>query len=536
MANVKFPRKEFEKKVKKIDENMKEKIALFGTPLESLTNDEIELEIFPNRPDLLSLQGYLRSFLAFLGKKTGLRKYKINKPEKNFKVKIDSSVKSVRPFTACAIVKNLNFDDEKIKEIVDIQEKLHATIGRNRKKMALGIYPLEKIVLPITYKTEIPEKIKFVPLESNQEMNGKQILSGTPTGREYSHLLQGMDKFPVFRDAKGNVLSMPPIINSHLTGKITENTKEVFIECSGHDFEILKKILNIVVTTLSDMGGEVYSMNLQYGNKKIKTPDLTSKKIKIDLKDCEKLLGIKLKEKQISKFLREMGYDYKKKNAEVPAWRTDVLHPVDIYEDVAIAYGYNNFVPEIPEVATVGEESNEEIKKRKIAEVLVGLRFLEVSSYHLTTKKDIRKTGFRIKTDKVLDSKTDFDTLKPSLLVSLMKIFSENINSQYPQKIFEVGEIFDNLQEKNKLGIAVSGETDFTEIKQVLDYLMKSLDLEYKIEEAEHPSFISGRTAKVILSKIGKEIGFFGEISPYVLKNWHIKMPTVALEIDIEEL
>ena len=115
-----------------------------------------------------------------------------------------------------------------------------------------------------------------------------------------------------------------------------------------------------------------------------------------------------------------------------------------------------------------------------------------------------------------------------------MKILSENTNAQYPQKIFELGTVFQNLKEKEKLCITISGETDFTEIKQVLEYLMKSLDLNFKIEETTHASFIDGRTAKILVSE--KEVGFLGEISPTVLKNWNLKMPSVALEIEIEGL
>ena len=101
---------------------------------------------------MLSYHGFKRSFLAFLGKKTGLVNYKVNPPEKNYEVIVDSSVKDIRPYTACAIVKGLQLDDEKIKEIINIQEKLHITIGRKRKRAAIGIYPLEKIELPITFK------------------------------------------------------------------------------------------------------------------------------------------------------------------------------------------------------------------------------------------------------------------------------------------------------------------------------------------------------------------------------------------------
>src|SRR3989344_3399624 len=237
MANITIPRKEFEKEIK-LTKVVEEKISLFGTPLEKINEEEIEVEIFPNRPDLLSTHGFLRGFKAFLGKEQGLKKYAINPPEKDYKVKISPSVKNIRPFTACAIVKNLRFDDEKIKEIIELQEKLHSTVGRNRKKIAIGIYPLEKITLPIKYEARKPKEIKFIPLEAQKEMDG----------------------LPIFVDAKNKILSMPPIINSHETGKVTHETKDVFVECSGFDFQILKKTLNIIITTLAEMSGKIYQM------------------------------------------------------------------------------------------------------------------------------------------------------------------------------------------------------------------------------------------------------------------------------------
>jgi phenylalanyl-tRNA synthetase beta chain len=436
MANVKFSRKEFEKHCK-LTKEIQEKIPLFGTPLESLTDEEIEIEIFPNRPDLYSLQGYLRGFLSFLGKKK-TRQYKIEKPEKNFTVTIDKSVESIRPYTACAIVKNLKFNDEKIKEIIDIQEKIHTTLGRNRKKIAIGIYPLEKISLPIAFKAMKPKEIKFIPLEETREMSGLEILQRTSTGREYSHLLEGKAKYPVFIDSKNEVLSMPPIINSHKTGKITEQTSSVFIECSGFDFSILKKTLNILTTILSDMGGKIYSMHLNYPDKKETTPDLTPEKTKISIEDCNKLLGLKLKESDIKNLLSKMGhsYDSKTKNVLSPAWRTDILHPVDIYEDIAIAYGYDLFIPEIPPIATIGLQNKRQETKTKISEILIGLGFQEVSSFSLTTPNDqFKKMNSKPKQDEkieVLDSKTDYKILKQDLTHSNLKILSDNLDAEYP--------------------------------------------------------------------------------------------------------
>jgi len=58
MAIITIPKKLFEKEIGKLDEKMKERIAMFGTPVEKINEKEIELEIFPNRPDMLSYQGF----------------------------------------------------------------------------------------------------------------------------------------------------------------------------------------------------------------------------------------------------------------------------------------------------------------------------------------------------------------------------------------------------------------------------------------------------------------------------------------------
>ena len=569
MANIKFPRKQFEKEIGKLDEKMQNKIAMFGTTLESFDDQEVELEIFPDRPDLLSYQGFKRSFTQFLGKKTGLKTYKLKKPEKDFKVIIEKSVKEVRPYTACAIVKGIKLNDDKIKELIDIQEKLHNTIGRKRKKLAIGIYPLEKIKLPITYKALEPDKIRFIPLESEREMSGLQILQKHPTGKDYSHLLAGKSKFPIFTDADNNILSMPPIINSQLTGKVTDKTKDVFVECSGFDFIILKKCLNIIITTLADMGGTIYKMELK--GLKENTPNLNPEKAKISLENTNKLLGLNLTEKQLKQNLEKMGHEYSKGTVLISPWRTDILHEVDLIEDVAIAYGYENFKPEIPEIATIGQENPKETIKRKISNILTGLNFLEISNYHLTKKNDqFKKMSIPEKDTKdfteISDSKTDYDILRKDLSHYAMKIFSENVDAEYPHQIFEIGKVFESsekeseknstdnksgsragnensaekgghlqIQEKEHLCLATSSG-NFTQLKQILEYLSKMIGVEIELEEAEEfPNhFIDGRVAEIFIKN--QKIGYLGEIHPKVLKNWKSKMPVALFEIDLEEI
>lgn len=539
MATIRISKAELKKCIKS-EEELVEKINLMGTPVESVSENEIEVQILPNRPDLLPVQGFLRAFKAYAGKEEGLKHYNIHKPEENYKVKIDSSVKAVRPFTACAIVKGIHFDNEKIKEVIDLQEKLHTTVGRNRKKLAIGIYPLEKIKLPIRFEARKPEDIKFIPLEEDKEMNGLQVLQRTQTGREYAPLLEGIDKFPVFVDANNKIMSMPPIINSNDTGKITEQTKDIFIECSGFDFEVLKKTLNIIVTALADIGGKVYAMELDYGKKEI-TPNLAPEKMKISIENINKLLGLELKEKDIEKLLPKMGYDYSAGKVSIPAWRTDILHEVDIAEDVAIAYGYNNLVPEIPEVATVGEESEESKFKSKIAEMLIGLGLIEISSFHLIKDDEAGRIGVEEKIE-LENSKTEYKFLRPSLLAPALRTFSENKDNEYPQRIFEIGTVFSrDSREKSETGInedenviIASSPGSFTEMKQILDYMTRMLGIGYKLEEHTKKGLIDGRTGIISLNE--KRIGYIGEIHPETLQEWNIKQPVAVIELSLNEI
>ena len=564
MANVKFDRKRFEKEIGKLDEKMQNKIGMFGTTLESLTNEEIEIEIFPNRPDLLSFQGFKRAFLAFLGKKIGLKQYKVHKPKDEYKVTMDTSLKGVRPYTACAVVKGLKLDDKKIKEVVDIQEKLHSTLGRKRKKVAIGIYPMEKIQPPITFKAMEPDKIKFQPLESNREMSGLQILQRHPAGRDYAHLLAGKTKFPVFIDSsenekaegeKGKILSMPPIINSHATGKISEKTKDVFIECSGYDFEVCKKCLNIISSTFADLGGKIYQMELdiktESKHRKENTPDLTPEKKKISRENVNKLLGIELTGKQIKNCLERMGHNYnpKTKEVEVPAWRNDVLHEVDIIEDIAVAYGYENFEPEIPEISTTGEANQEEKIKKKISEIYSGLGMMEISNYHLTKFEDqFEKMGINEKKAseyiKVEESKTDYNVLRKDLTHYLLKIFSENVDSEYPQKIFETGKSFGldksgEVEETEKLSAGIC-PGDYTKIKQILDYMGNMLDIEISYKESSNYNdlghFIKGRVAEVYVGNDKTKAGYIGEVHPKILNKWKVRNPVALFEISLEKI
>lgn len=544
MPTITVNRKVFEKLVeKKLPiEKLKRKISYLGTDLDEITNDEITVEIFPNRPDMLSVQGFARAFSSYIGQNTGLKNFKINDSKQ--KVIIDKSVKNVRPFTVCAIVKGINYDDEKIKEVIQIQEKLHVTYGRNRKKVAIGIYPFEKIKPPIRFLAKNPKDIKFRPLESKREMTGTQIIQQHQTGKEYGHLLDGCLTYPIFIDANDDILSMPPIVNSHITGKINEQTKDVFIECSGFDMPVLEKCLNMIVVAMAEMGGKIYSMTLEYPDKTYTTPDLSPTEMKIDLKYINKLLGLELTNKDFKKYIERMGYGYKNNKVLIPSYRADIMHQNDLAEDIAIAYGYDNFKATIPNVATIGDEAPFEIFKNKISNILVGLGLQEVNTSNLTNEiNQCDRMNIKLPLIELTNSlSAEYDVLRAWVLPSMVEVFKNNKHHDYPQKIFGIGTIFKkntkfetNIEENERLSVAISSDkSDFTEIKQILAYLFAQIDCDFDIVETEHDSFIPGRVARVKVNN--KKVAYIGELSPIVLDNFSLEMPVCAFELNLTEL
>tara|TARA_Y100000310_G_scaffold332477_1_gene408139 strand:+ start:382 stop:2061 length:1680 start_codon:yes stop_codon:yes gene_type:complete len=529
-------------------EELKDRISMLGTDLESIEGDEIEVEIFPNRPDMLSEQGFARAFSSFIGVKTGLRKYKVKDFGSQLIVK---DLPHEWPHAVACVVKGIKFDDEKIKEVIQLQEKLGTTFTRNRKKGGIGLYPLEKISFPVTFTGKKPEDIKFRPLEFPEVINARQILSKHPKGRDYGYIMEDWDTFPVFIDAKGQIMSMPPIINSHDVGKMDETTTDVFIEGTGPDLNTIIISLNILVTSLSDMGGEIHSLEIVYpeDDKKFNFPDLSPSKMKFDLKYINKRLGLELKQKEAITLLEKMGFGYEEKTNHVlvPAYRADILHPVDLVEDIAIAYGYENFAEEIPNVATIGEESPFSVFSRKVKEILVGSKLLEAKNYHLMPFAEINQ---RMQLDKnivALKSSTgDYTHLRNSILPSLMKNLKDNQHYELPHNIFEIGRTFKfdkstetGVGEADKLGLVLCHDkADFTEVRQILDALMDALNLEYKVKETEHPSFIEGRVGEVIVKSKDQEIklGVIGELHPQVIINWELFVPVVGMELDLEKL
>ena len=249
--------------VDEIEETLKD----MGMDVKGITKDidpELKVEITAEKTDMVSAVGIARAIKYYRGIEKKLPEYKLDKAKE--KVIVDKSANFARPKTVCAILYNIDMTQELLDEMIEIQEKIHDSFGRNRKKASIGIYPCSDFKFPVTFLAQKPKDIKFRPLESQEEMNGLDIVTKHEKGKEFGHLLEGLDYYPVFRDSNGDVLSMPPIINSHDTGRVDLNHKELFIEISGHNLTYLDNLLKVIVTTFIEMGASARAVSVEYSN------------------------------------------------------------------------------------------------------------------------------------------------------------------------------------------------------------------------------------------------------------------------------
>lgn len=507
-------------------EELIKKIPMIGASLERLVGDEISIEIFPDRADMLSVEGIARAMRNFLGIEKGLKKYKIAEPK--VEIYVDESVEQVRPFIYGCVIRNIEFNDKSIASLMDLQEKLHFSIGKERKKMAIGVHDFDKVVPPFTYKGVNPNEIKFVPLASNEEMNLNEILEKHEKGKAYAHLLKGKKRYPIIVDKNENVLSFPPIINGQLTA-VTEETKNIFIDVTGIEEKAVMHAMNIIATSLAERGGAMEQVKIINGKEK-KTPDLTPYHTEVKLSYIKKIIGIDVDAK---KCLEKMGHSVKIDGsiAKVisPAWRMDILHPIDIVEDIAIGYGYNLIPDSLPKEITFGESFD----YGKIHGTMIGLGFNEVLTLTLSSKKkefeDMNIKGKAVEVENPISM--HHSIIRYSLIPSLLEILSRNKHNDLPQQIYEFGDVIQEMQQKKILaGVKIDAKTNFTECKSIVEAILRNFGLKMDVEEIKHHSFIDGRCASIIVN--GKHIGYFGEINPDVITKFSLEYPVIAFEMD----
>ena len=388
-------------------------------------------------------------------------------------------------------------------------------------------------------------------------MTLREILMVHPKGVEYGAIVGGHDRLPVLRDAKGQVLSFPPIINSREIGEVQVGDHALFVEVTGTDLSMVALALNIFAANFADRGAVITPVEIQSPVKttfgrRWSTPIDFGKPRAIPLMAIESALGEALGGKEVTTALKSYGYEVKsagRKLAErLPPYRNDFLQTVDVVEDVAISQGYARFAPVMPSQFTVGGLSRLEQMADRVRHLMVGMEFQEIISNIMGSHQDfctrMRLDGTEwakvVEVDNVMS--LSYSCLRQWITPSLLQVETNSSRAFYPHRMFEVGEVAvpDGTVDVGSRTVTMLGAViahagaNFSEIHSCLDLLLYYLDRPFTLEPLAHPSFLDGRVGRIVSH--GKAIGLLGEVHPEVLEHWQIGVPVVALELEIDRL
>ncbi|MEM3027755.1 MAG: phenylalanine--tRNA ligase subunit beta [Candidatus Bathyarchaeia archaeon] len=531
---------------------LRDRLPFLGTAWEGASEEDFEVEVFPNRPDMFSTEGLARAFAGFINHRRGIIHYPLEPSD--YKTFVDASVRDVRPYIVVSVVEDVRLTEEGLKSIMQLQEKLHVSFGRNRRKASIGIYDADKVRFPLSYTTR-DRGFEFQPLDFPERISIGEILRRHPKGMEYAFILQGFDRYPILMDSLGIVLSMPPIINSEDT-RVMPSSRNLVIDVTGLDYRTINAVLNIVTCALVERGGKVRAVSVYYPydtefGRILITPDLSPRRHILKISSVRKLTGLEIGADEVRRLLEAMRFGVERVDGDaitvlVPPYRADIMHEVDLVEDVAIAYGYDRILPEIPPISTIGGEDPMEVFSSKIRELMVGFGYQEVMTYILTNPTTLFKKMRLSETKNLVELRnpktSEYTVCRNWLIPSLLEVLSRNTHRTYPQRIFEVDDVIEpypkaetKARSLRKLAlVTIHNEADFAEVRALFDALFDALGLKAEVIPSDHPSFLEGRYGMISLK--GRILGFLGEVHPEVLEAFGLEHPAAAMELDLERI
>jgi phenylalanyl-tRNA synthetase beta chain len=559
-----------------------------------------------------------------------LQVYQRITPTKREVMLVDKSASPQRPFCVCAVLRNVTFDANRYKSFIDLQDKLHQNICRRRTYVAIGTHDLDTIQGPFKYRNLPPSDINFVPLteNNNKSFNSKDLLDHYRTDpsckhlKPYTDIIYDSDVYPVITDANDTVLSLPPIINGKHS-RIQLHTKNVFIECTATDLTKANIVLDTVVTMFSEHCAAPFTveevevvyevpppaqqfadssevspaalstLGLTKGDPKATvaqiTPLLSKRPCDAALSEINGIIGVQLEPDEIcrlcnkmqlgpAEFLPETGVV----RVQVPPTRSDVLHAVDVIEDVAIAYGYNNLEMMVPKTNTVGgplpinqftDLLRAEIARAGYMEMLT--HGLCSTAENFTNLK--REIGPAVSLSN--PANIEYEVVRTTLLPGALKTLAHNKSISHKEgvKLFEISDVV--VPEDNEVGaknirklvgLHAAHSSAFEVVHGLVDRVMRCAqivplasyattsmtaadftgvkkisrpDVLYFLKPSDDPVYFTGMGADIVLQSIGEDgvkkdvvIGNVGVVHPDVLANFEVTYPCCVMEMDLEAI
>ncbi|RQG95130.1 phenylalanine--tRNA ligase subunit beta [Natrarchaeobius chitinivorans] len=557
----------------KSDDELKDDLFGLGLEYEGQTEDgAFELEFAPDRLDRLSVEGVARSMRYQYGDARGIHVPSPNSPE--WTIVVDDSVPEERPYVTGAVIRDVDLDEESLESLIQLQEKLHATMGRKRAKGAIGIHDLTMLKgsaategnPTIEYVGVEPDGDRFVPLDSDAEMTPAEVLEDHQTGQTYADLVSEYERYPAIYDDLG-LFSFPPVINGRRT-EVSTDSRDLFVEMTGTDQWTIDKMLNIVCYALAARGATLEEVRVEYpngesGGRELVRPDLSTKTKSVSHDRIETILGIDLDPDEVIDLAERSGLEAEKREGgadgddlvyvvTIPPYRVDVLHPLDVIDDLGRAYGFNDLEPKYPDVGTVGGRHERSRLEDSVRTQLVGLGFEDLLNFHMISEAENFDRLEIAPDDEVYGAgeppaikgpySEDYTMLRTWVTPSLLMVLERNTHRAYPQNLAEIGftaAVDDSentgVAERRRVGaVLASHEAGYEDAKARLQALCRRFDVDLETPPTDHPTFISGRTASVMID--GEAVGVIGEVHPKVLVEHDLEVPVAGFEFDLEAL
>ncbi|KAL9191511.1 hypothetical protein ACHAXT_001217 [Thalassiosira profunda] len=568
-------------------------VKLSKEQLAALSDEVIyKIDVPANRYDLLCIEGISRSLKVFLGD--------MDAPQYNTMTVLKSHTDTVRPYVVCAVLRDVTFDEARYQSFIELQDQLHRNLCRQRTLVAIGTHDLDSVKGPFTYDARAPGDIKF--------FDGAELMAHYETDAGCKHLKPSRPLYPVVLDSEGTVLSLPPIINGSKS-RITLNTKNVFIECTATDLTKANIVLDTVVAMFSEYAAVPFSVEpviVNYVNEaevivdSYQTPQMYTRKETASVKLVNSLIGIDVDPEPMATLCNKIQLgpaqilpaksekDGPLLEVTVPPTRSDILHAVDIAEDIGVAYGYNNIKKTVPQTCTVGREQPLNQLGDLLREEIGRAGYVEVLTHGLCSTKDNFTALRRPITAAVSLSNpanVEYEVVRTTLLPGLLNCLQHNKDKSFAGgfKLFEISDVvlpddahvvtqtIVGARNARRVCATYSGPTSgFEVIHGLVDRIMTLCEVaptdeyvassgdkyvqvhckegwRYTIRELregtsdESGTYFPGRAAEILLTspKTGGEevvIGTFGILHPEVLGAFDILYPTTAVELNLEPL
>lgn len=544
------------------------RLPLLGTDIDTCNDEVLDIEIFPNRPDLLSAETLSIAMRGFLHNQPTLSLDILE--SSGFALTVESSLSEIRPVILGAVVRGLDMKDDAemdgfIKQLMDHQEKLHFALGRGRRRASIGVHDLSALKPPFIAKS-VERNFSFTPLGMNHAVTVDDILSSHPKGVDYAHLLDGMDQVPIIEDANGEVLSFPPIINgAHTT--VQSSTRDLFIDVTGWDRNACESCLMLVALQARERGGEIQTVQITdcKGNEET-LPNWTPVHHRVPARLVSTILGRELDEDELSLAILRMGGIYSGRSPAtsdevsndgtmqyagegedmlefaMPRWRFDLLHPVDLVEDLAIGHGYEDLGSDVPKAPMNAIPREDDHLRRRIRTSMQGMGFMQIQSLTLSNDNDqfdrMRWRPFNQITRITNPITHEHTMMRHFLLPGLLRLLSSNRHHDLPQSVYELGTVVRDHTNMDRLAFLTAERSGgFASIRGRIQAFLRDIGAENATIEAlpdnEGP-WLAGRAAKVLID--GEWVGCFGEIDPTISQTYELLVPLNGAEFDVEAL